>query len=39
MDNVIPEVEMQEQSPTINFAPQAYEEHVRPPLPRQPSQE
>lgn len=38
MDNVMPDVEMQEQSPLIGFAPQTYEEHLQPSLPQQPTQ-
>lgn len=33
MDNMVPDVEMQEhQSPLIGFAPQTYEENVAPPI-------
>ncbi|KAF2252576.1 hypothetical protein BU26DRAFT_259274 [Trematosphaeria pertusa] len=32
MDNMVPEVEMQEQSPLVGFAPQTFEENVPPPM-------
>ncbi|KAF2260952.1 CP2 transcription factor family protein-like protein [Lojkania enalia] len=36
MDNAIPDVEMQEQSPVVAFAPQTFEENLQPTLPQQP---
>ena len=38
MDHVMPDVEMQEQSPLIGFAPQTYEDLHQPSIPQQPSQ-
>ncbi|ORY03414.1 CP2 transcription factor-domain-containing protein [Clohesyomyces aquaticus] len=38
MDNVMPDVEMQEHSPMVPYAPQSMDESVRPPLSHQPSQ-
>ncbi|KAJ4300692.1 hypothetical protein N0V90_002780 [Kalmusia sp. IMI 367209] len=38
MDNIIPDVEMQEQSPLIGYAPQVFEENVAPPAAQLPGE-
>jgi hypothetical protein len=39
MDNVMPDVEMQEQSPVVGYAPQPFQDSgMAPALPQQPAQ-